>query len=84
MVSTIPACLFIEPIEPWGLERLHSCKWLQMRAANGLSILYMAYLELDVILCEKIYFSMWDPGNDTPGAPSSASGILVNNVIYHC
>ncbi|KAK0141480.1 hypothetical protein N1851_021419 [Merluccius polli] len=37
--------------EPWGRERLQSCHWLQLKAANGLAIPYVGYLELDMELC---------------------------------
>ncbi|XP_048842280.1 uncharacterized protein LOC125715081 [Brienomyrus brachyistius] len=36
-----------------GHERLQDCRWLELRAANGLAIPYIGYLELDVNLCGK-------------------------------
>lgn len=45
---------FIQNFEPWGEEKLLSCHWLQLKAANGLDIPYVGYLELDVELCEKV------------------------------
>ncbi|KAK0141142.1 hypothetical protein N1851_021883 [Merluccius polli] len=54
MVSTIPESFFVEHLAPWGQERLRSCNWLQLRAANGLCIPYIGYLELDVTLCGKV------------------------------
>lgn len=77
--------LFIKHIEPWGLECLCSCNWLQLRAANGLSILYIGYLELDMILCGKVIprcgtLVMKDP----PDAASGAPGNLESNVIRRC
>lgn len=35
----------------WGQEQFNFCHWLQLRAANGFSIPYVGYLELDVELC---------------------------------
>ncbi|XP_027133599.1 uncharacterized protein LOC109140921 [Larimichthys crocea] len=85
MVSTIPESFFAEHFAPWGQERLRSCNWLQLRAANGLCIPYIGYLELDVTLCGKVV-----PGcgvlvvKDPPGAASVAPGILGSNVIRRC
>ena len=50
MVSTISESFFRQHLEPWGQERLRSCHWLELRAANGLTIPYLGYLELDVQL----------------------------------
>ncbi|KAK0153281.1 hypothetical protein N1851_005014 [Merluccius polli] len=83
MVSTIPESLFRQHFEPWGQERLKSCHWLQLRAANGLAIPYIGYLELDVELC----------GRRLPGCgilvvkdPSwlFVPGVLGMNVIRKC
>lgn len=54
MVSTIPESFFLVHFVQWGQERLQSCNWLQLRAANGLSIPYIGYLELDAALCGKV------------------------------
>ena len=53
MVSTISESFFCRHLEPWGQERLRSCHWLELRAANGLTIPYLGYLELDVQLCGR-------------------------------
>lgn len=86
MVSTITESLFQQHFEPWGQERLKSCHWLQLRAANGLAIPYVGYLELDVELCGKRL-----PGcgilvvKDPPGCMSSqVPGVLGMNVIRKC
>lgn len=44
MVSTISESFFLQKFEPWGQERLQSCHWLQLRAANGLAIPYLVIL----------------------------------------
>lgn len=85
MVSTITESFFEQHFAPWGADRLQSCHWLQLRAANGLAIPYIGYLELDVALCDKVF-----PGcgilvvRDPPGASSLVSGILGMNVIRRC
>lgn len=53
MVSTITETCFWRYFEPWGQDRLRQYQWLQLRAANGLAIPYLGYLELDVVLCNK-------------------------------
>lgn len=85
MVSTITESFFLAQFAPWGYDRLHSCHWLQLRAANGLAIPYIGYLELDVELCGKV---MPHCGilvvKDPPGIVSSVPGILGMNVIRQC
>lgn len=51
MVSTVTDNFFLQHFQSWGQERLQSCNWLTLRAANGLAIPYVGYLELDVDLC---------------------------------
>ncbi|KAL7859568.1 hypothetical protein SRHO_G00147150 [Serrasalmus rhombeus] len=53
MVSTVTQSFFSKHFEPWGLDSLRSCQWLKLRAANGLDIPYIGYLELDVELCDS-------------------------------
>lgn len=58
---------------------------LQLRAANGLTIPYIGYLELDVALCDKAFPSCGIlVVRDPPGASSSVPGILGMNVIRQC
>jgi len=47
MVTTVTESFFLEHFEPWGKQRLNDCGWLQLPAANGLSIPFVGYLELD-------------------------------------
>ncbi|KAI3359979.1 hypothetical protein L3Q82_014311 [Scortum barcoo] len=81
MVSTMTESFFQKQFAPWGFDRLRSCHWLQLRAANGLAIPYIGYLELDVELCGKV---MPRCGilvvKDAPGAVSSVPGVLGMNV----
>lgn len=86
MVSTITESFFTKNFEPWGQERLRSCQWLQLRAANGLDIPYLGYLELDVQLCSK---TVEKCGvlvvRDPPGGMSSqVPGVLGMNIISKC
>lgn len=85
MVSTVTESFFHEHFAPWGHDRLRSCHWLQLRAANGLAIPYLGYLEVDVILCGKKLprcgiLVVKDPAN----IESSVPGILGMNVIRRC
>ncbi len=50
MVSTITESCFRRDIAP-GEQELKMCHWLQLRAANGLEIPYIGYVELDIELC---------------------------------
>lgn len=85
MVSTITESFFQEHFAPWDHDRLQSCHWLQLRAANDLAIPYVGYLELGVTLCEKV---MTRCGilvvKDPPGAVASVPGVLGMNVIRRC
>lgn len=85
MVSTVTESFFRHQFEPWGQERLQSCQWLQLRAANGLAIPYVGYLELDVTLCGKTIprcgiLVVRDP----LGTPPAVPGVLGMNVISRC
>lgn len=85
MVSTVAESFFLKQFMPWGPERLQSCHWLQLKAANGLPIPYVGYLELEVVLCGKVVpqcgiLIVKDPH----GGPSSIPGVLGMNVISRC
>ena len=80
MVSTVRES-FLSTLH-LGSDRLQSCHWLQLRAANGLAIPYLGYLQLDVILCGK---KIPRCGILVPvSAESSVPGILGMNVIRRC
>ena len=86
MVSTVTESFFLQHFQSWGHERLRSCNWLKLRAANGLAIPYVGYLELDVELCGV---SVPRCGvlvvKDPPGEVSSqVPGILGMNIIRRC
>lgn len=50
MVSTITESCFHKHFE----QGVKTCQWLQLRAANGLEIPYIGYVEMDVELCGKL------------------------------
>lgn len=86
MVSTVTESFFRQHFEPWGQERLKSCNWLQLRAANGLDIPFLGYLELDVELCGKLISQcgvlvVRDPPGD---ASLQVPGVMGMNVIQKC
>ena len=53
MVSTITEDFFMEHFQSQGEDKLRQCNWLQLKAANGLEIPYMGYLELDIDVLSK-------------------------------
>ncbi|XP_013856495.1 uncharacterized protein LOC106512418, partial [Austrofundulus limnaeus] len=86
MVSTVSESFFRQHMESWGLEHLQSCHWLELRAANGLKIPYVGYLELDVQLCGKLIpncgvLVVQDPCGELP---AKVPGVLGMNVIRKC
>ncbi|XP_060719718.1 retrovirus-related Pol polyprotein from transposon 412 [Tachysurus vachellii] len=86
MVSTITESWFLEHFESWGQERLKSCQWLRLTAANGLAIPYIGYMELDVELCGKLVSNCGVlVVRDVPDrAAVHAPGVLGMNVLSRC
>lgn len=83
MVSTITESFFHKQL---GQKSLQPCHWLQLRAANGLAIPYIGYIELEVELCSKL---MPNCGvlvvKDPPGSLNSkVPGVLGMNVLSKC
>ncbi|KAL0152450.1 hypothetical protein M9458_052173, partial [Cirrhinus mrigala] len=63
-----------------------SCNWLQLRAANGLTIPYIGYLELDVELCGRVVLGcgilvVRDPPG---GVCAQVPGVLGMNILGRC
>uniref|UniRef100_A0A9J7YG95 Gypsy retrotransposon integrase-like protein 1 n=1 Tax=Cyprinus carpio carpio TaxID=630221 RepID=A0A9J7YG95_CYPCA len=86
MVTTVTKSCFTTYFKPWGPERLLSCQWLQLRAANGLSIPYIGYLELDIELCGRLLLGcgvlvVRDPPG---GLAGRVPGVLGMNVLGRC
>lgn len=68
-------------------EQLHSCNWLQLKAANGLDIPYLGYAEVNVEVLGK---AIPNKGilvvKDTPSLQSKTNtpGVLGMNIISEC
>lgn len=84
MVSTVTESFFRKYFEPWGRDRLQSCHWLQLRAANGLNIPYIGYIELSVKLCAKEIPNCGILIVRDPPGEASVPGVLGMNVIQKC
>lgn len=83
MVSTITESFFLKHFQ----DKLKSCHWLQLRAANGLGIPYIGYMEPDVevfgsFLPRRGVLVVRDPPGHAP--PPEAPGILGMNIIKAC
>ncbi len=85
MVTTICESFFKRHFQSWDDRQLQKCNWLQLRAANGLEIPYLGYLELDITVLGKVI-----PGmgvlvvRDHPysGSVAKAPGLLGMNTAY--
>ncbi|KAG1930572.1 interleukin-1 receptor accessory protein-like 1-A [Pimephales promelas] len=86
MVSTITESCFVTNFGSRGQEQLRSCHWLQLRAANGLSIPYIGYLELDVELCGSLVLGCGVlVVRDPPGGLCvQVPGVLGMNILGRC
>lgn len=85
MVSTITESFYVKNIEPWGEEKLRSCNWLWLKAANGLDVPYVGYLELDVELCDKVFTKCGVlVVKDPTGQASSALYVIGMNILKTC
>ncbi|KAL6473509.1 hypothetical protein MHYP_G00170700 [Metynnis hypsauchen] len=83
MVSTITESFFQQHLR----GKLQFCRWLQLRAANGLEIPYVGYVELPVeVLGKLIPDRGWLVVKDPPGSAGSVAvpGVLGMNVIREC
>ncbi|KAL6462534.1 hypothetical protein MHYP_G00289560 [Metynnis hypsauchen] len=83
MVSTITESFFQQHLR----GKLQFCLWLQLRAANGLEIPYVGYVELPVeVLGKLIPDRGWLVVKDPPGSAGSVAvpGVLGMNVIREC
>uniref|UniRef100_A0A8C5GH97 Gypsy retrotransposon integrase-like protein 1 n=1 Tax=Gouania willdenowi TaxID=441366 RepID=A0A8C5GH97_GOUWI len=83
MVTTITESFFACNFK----EKLNSCHWLELHAANGFHIPYIGYLEADVEVLDKVVpgrcvLVVRDPPNNLP--QPKVPGILGMNVIREC
>lgn len=90
MVTTITQRFFEQLLQPSLKLQLQPCTWLKLKAANGLEIPYLGYLELDVHLFNRTFQKMGilvvkdsiDPNTQT--YKQTVPGLLGMNVIRHC
>uniref|UniRef100_A0A3B1JJS8 Gypsy retrotransposon integrase-like protein 1 n=1 Tax=Astyanax mexicanus TaxID=7994 RepID=A0A3B1JJS8_ASTMX len=89
MVTTITEGFFYQHFQ--SLSRpLQECRWLQLRAANGLEVPYIGYLELDIQVLGKPLVGMGVLVVRDPIDPHSKAqkarvpGLLGMNVISQC
>lgn len=87
MVTTITESFVAKHFEAGGPERLKACHWLRLRAANGLQIPYIGYLELDFqVLSKQIpkrgVLVIKDMLDASPNP--DICGVLGMNVIREC
>lgn len=83
MVSTISESFFRQNFQ----DKLKSCHWLELRAANGLEIPYLGYLEPDVevlgcLIPRRGVLVVKDPPAQV--TPPEVPGILGMNIIKGC
>lgn len=78
---------FLQHFLPWGYNKLFSCQWLQLRAANGLDIPFVSYLESDVEVMGKVVpkCGVLVVRDSLPAVSNQCvSGVLGMNVISEC
>ena len=89
MVTTIRESFFEKHFRSQGIGLLKKCHWLRLRAANGLKIPYLGYMELDVTVLGKTLSQMGvlvvrDPLDELTRQQPVVSGLLGMNIIRHC
>lgn len=90
MVTTITESFFLENFSHLSERELHQCKWLGLKAANGLDIPYLGYLELDIKILDRCLPSrgvliVRDPPEGFFKTRKKATpGILGMNIITGC
>lgn len=90
MVTTITESFFVEHFSHLSKHELHECKWLGLKAANGLDIPYLGYIELDVKVLDQclpsrgILIVKDPPAGIIKNRKKSTPGILGMNIITGC
>ena len=90
MVTTITETFFKQYFQSQGVEQLQQCKWLQLKAANGLDIPYVGYVELDVNVLGKTLPKMGvlvvkdSPDSFSQQQKCKVPGLLGMNIIRSC
>ena len=54
MVTTVTETFFRQNFGCFGPKKFKSCNWLALRAANGLAIPYLGYIEVDIEVLGKV------------------------------
>lgn len=54
MVTTVTESFFRQYVQPQTNETMQPCEWLRLKAANGLAIPYLGYIELDLEVLGKV------------------------------
>lgn len=83
MVSTISDTYFFQHFS----QVPHACQWLQLKAANGLDIPYIGYVELDVQVLDRVIPKrgiLVVRGSQTSTSTTSVPGVLGMNIIREC
>lgn len=82
MVTTISESFFNYHFQSWGDQGLQECSWLQLRAANGLELPYLGYLELDILVLGKLLRRMGVLDvRDPPHPVSQANKVKVPGLL---
>ena len=89
MVTTIRESFFEKHFRSQGVGLLKKCHWLRLKAANGLKIPYLGYMELNVTVLGKTLSQMGvlvveDPLDEPIPQQQAVSGLLGMNIIRHC
>lgn len=90
MVTTVTESFFHQCIQPQVKEVMRPCDWLQLKAANGLAIPYLGYLELDLEVLGKVLPKIGvlvvkdAPDPITKQQKKSVPGLLGMNAIRSC
>ena len=84
MVTTLNHQFFRDHLQS-RLGPIRPCQWLRLRAANGLAIPYVGYIEADVVVAgqrlPQMGFLITEPQG---GAEQAIPGLLGMNIIQHC
>lgn len=84
MVTTLSHSFFMEHLQP-RLGPVRPCRWLRLRAANGLAIPYAGYVEADVVVAGRRLPQMGLlVTKPQDGGEATVPGLLGMNIIQHC
>ncbi|KAK0146674.1 Retrovirus-related Pol polyprotein from transposon 412 [Merluccius polli] len=90
MVSTVTESYFSEHFSHLSQQDLQDCKWLGLKAANGLDIPYLGYVEMDVQILDRvlqkrgILIVKYPPSGIIQSRKKAIPGILGMNIINDC